>query len=179
MSAIALIDCNNFYVSCERVFDPALVKRPVVVLSNNDGCVIARSEDSKALGVRMSAPVFQIRDLIEENNIAVLSSNYELYGSMSARVMDCLSDFSPELEIYSIDEAWLGVHPSQNQSLTELGREIQERVKRHTGIPASVGFGKTKTLAKVANHYAKRSTRPGVNGVLDLTPKNYQDIALH
>jgi DNA polymerase V len=177
-SVIALIDANNFYVSCERVFNPKLKGKPVVVLSNNDGCVIARSNEAKSLGVEMCAPIFQIRNPVEENNIHVLSSNYELYGELSSRVIDALSDFTPELEIYSIDEAWLRFPVSKSESLTDLGREIKRRVRQYTGIPVSVGFGSSKTLAKCANYHAKRSTKPGVNGVLDLTDSPYLDIAL-
>jgi DNA polymerase V len=177
-AAIALIDCNNFYVSCERVFNPKLMGRPVVVLSNNDGCVVARSNESKALGVEMGAPVFQMRDLVERHDVEILSSNYELYGDLSSRVMDSLSDFTPEMEVYSIDEAWLRFPVSKGESLTALGREIKRRVKRDTGIPVSVGFARTKTLAKIANYHAKRSMKPGVNGVLDLTGSPYLDVAL-
>lgn len=176
MNAIALVDCNNFYVSCERLFDPKLEGRPVIVLSNNDGCVIARSNEAKALGIGMGAPHFEVRGLANARDVAVLSSNYELYGDLSARVMDALADFSPELEVYSIDEAWLKITPARNQTLTELGRQIQMRVKRDAGIPVSIGLAQTKTLAKVAQHYAKRSDRAA--GVLDLTPPRYQEIAL-
>jgi DNA polymerase V len=175
-SAIALIDANNFYVRCERVFDPRLVGRPVIVLSNNDGCVVARSKEAKELGITMSAPVFEIRDLLTQNNVAVLSSNYELYADMSARVMDALNDFTPQIEHYSIDEAWLELGPTREQTLTDLGREIRARVLRHSGIPVSIGMAQTKTLAKVANHYAKRSEK--AEGVLDLTFPQYQSIAL-
>jgi DNA polymerase V len=175
-TSIALIDCNNFYVSCERVFDPKLREKPVVVLSNNDGCVIARSNEAKALGIGMGAPVFQIRGLIEENDIEVRSSNYELYGDLSSRVIDALSDFSPELEVYSIDEAWLRFPVGRRDSLTGLGHEMRERVKRYTGIPVSIGFGGSKTLAKCANYHAKRSAK--TRGVLDLTESPYLDIAL-
>jgi DNA polymerase V len=177
-SAIALIDCMNFYVSCEEVFNGKLVGRPTVVLSNNDGCVVARSNSAKALGIEMGAPIFQIRDLIERHGVETLSSNYELYGDLSSRVMASLSDFSPEMEVYSIDEAWLRFPVSKRESLTALGHEIRRRVKQHTGIPVSVGFARTKTLAKVASYYAKRSTKSGVNGVLDLTDSPHLDVAL-
>src|SRR5215468_3513644 len=129
---IALVDCNSFYCSCERVFDAALVDRPVVVLSNNDGCVIARTNEAKALGISMGTPAFQIRDLIKQHGVVVRSSNYELYGDVSARVMDTLSDFTDEMETYSIDEAFLRLDVGAKGSFTDLGREIRGRVLRHT-----------------------------------------------
>jgi DNA polymerase V len=176
VASIALIDANNFYVSCERLFNPKLVGRPVVVLSNNDGCVIARSQEAKALSIGMSTPMFQLRETVERQNVEVLSSNYELYGDISARVMAVLSDFSPDFEIYSIDEAWLRFPASERDSMAGIGREIQRRVRQYTGIPISIGFGRSKTLAKVANYYAKRSTK--ANGVLDLTNSSHIDLAL-
>jgi DNA polymerase V len=175
-SSIALVDCNNFYASCERVFDPTLVSKPVIVLSNNDGCVVARSNEAKALGITMGVPIFEIRDLIEQNNIALLSSNYELYGDLSSRVMDALSRFTDEVEHYSIDEAWLGLQPARNQTLTGLGCEIKKRVYQETGIPISIGIANTKTLAKVANHIAKRS--PFAQGVIDFTSTSYHEPVL-
>jgi DNA polymerase V len=173
---IALVDCNSFYCSCERVFDPTLVGRPVVVLSNNDGNIIARTSEAKALGIAMGAPAFQIRDLIKRHGVIVRSSNYELYGDMSARVMDCLSDFTDELETYSIDEAFLRVYVDAKGSFADLGREIRGRVLKHTGIPVSVGMAETKTLAKVANYHAKRSEKAA--GVLSLVRSTYKDLAL-
>jgi DNA polymerase V len=173
---IALVDCNSFYCSCERVFDPTLVGRPVVVLSNNDGNVIARTNEAKALGVEMGTPAFKIRDLIKRHDVIVRSSNYELYGDMSARVMDTLSDFTDELETYSIDEAFLRLDVGAKESFTVLGREIRDRVLRHTGIPVSVGLAGTKTLAKVANHHAKRSEKAA--GVLSLERQAHTDLAL-
>ena len=149
---IGLIDCNNFYVSCERVFQPELRARPVVVLSNNDGCVIARSEEAKALGVNMGTPYFQVEYLIEKENIAVFSSNYTLYGDMSARVMEALAMFSPETEIYSIDEAFLRL----GENAAETGREICRKIYQWTGLPVSVGIAPNKTLAKIANRMAKK-----------------------
>lgn len=151
---LALVDCNNFYVSCERVFDPKLVGRPVIVLSNNDGCAVARSQEAKALGIKMGAPLFKIRDLVAQHQVVVLSSNYALYGDMSRRVMSVLSGFSPGLEVYSIDEAFLDL--SGFTDLAGQGRRIRQRVRQWTGIPVSVGIGPTKTLAKVANHWAKK-----------------------
>ncbi|HWS89694.1 MAG TPA: DUF4113 domain-containing protein [Pyrinomonadaceae bacterium] len=163
--AIALIDCNDFYVSCERVFAPRLLGRPVVVLSNNDGCVISRSDEAKRLGIVMGAPYFKNRRVIEEHGVAVCSSNYELYADMSRRVMCALQEFSPRVEIYSIDEAFAAL--DGGRGLEGQGLEIKEKVKRWTGIPVSVGIAQTKTLAKLAARHARRSA--GSPGVLDLT----------
>lgn len=152
----ALADCNNFYASCERVFDPSLIGRPVVVLSNNDGCVIARSNEAKALGIKMGEPAFKIKELIEKANVAVFSSNYTLYGDMSQRVMNTLASFTPDIEIYSIDEAFLGLHGFSYVDLMDYARHIRKTTMRNTGIPISLGLAPTKTLAKVANHIAKK-----------------------
>lgn len=178
MAAIfALCDCNNFYVSCERVFNARLVGKPVVVLSNNDGCIVARSNEAKALGIKMGAPLFQVQQLIDVYDVQVLSSNYCLYGDMSNRVMSVLSDLAPELEIYSIDEAFLNLeYKAKHGSLTDFGRKIKETVYKWTGIPLSIGLAETKTLAKLANHLAKKSDK--AQGVLDLTRSPYQDHAL-
>jgi len=162
----ALVDCNNFYVSCERVFNPKLAHRPVVVLSNNDGCIVARSNEAKALGIGMGVPAFEVADLIKKHNVEVFSSNYTLYDDMSSRVMEVLSTFTPDIEVYSIDEAFLNL-AGFKCSLTDYGRKIRQTVKKWTGIPVSVGIAGTKTLAKVANHIAKKSAR--VDGVPDLT----------
>ena len=175
-SAVALVDCNNFYASCERVFDARLIGRPVVVLSNNDGNIVARSNEVKALGIENGAPLFQSLPLLEEHNAAILSSNYALYGDMSHRVMTVLGDFTDEMETYSIDEAFLRLHINPRESFAELGREIRRRVLKHTGIPVSVGIAETKTLAKIANHHAKRSAK--TKGVLDLVRSPYQELAL-
>jgi DNA polymerase V len=175
-SIIALIDCNNFYCSCERMFDARLFNRPVVVLSNNDGCVIARSEEAKSAGIKMGVPFFQIEDVIARHDVAVFSSNYELYGDMSARVMETLGRFTPEVEVYSIDEAFLDLSGIPYSSLTELGRKIQETVYALVGIPVTVGIAETKTLAKIANRIAKKSEKAG--GVLDLTRSPFQEHAL-
>ncbi|MBS1563327.1 MAG: Y-family DNA polymerase [Bacteroidetes bacterium] len=155
----ALVDCNNFYCSCERVFAPHLEKRPVLVLSNNDGCVVARSEEVKALGVEMGAPVFQLEQLIKEHRIAVFSSNYTLYGDMSDRIMKLLSAFSPCQEIYSIDETFLDLSAQPYADLLDLGTRMRETVGRCTGIPVCVGIAATKVLAKMANRYAKKKHR--------------------
>ncbi|MCZ2112760.1 MAG: Y-family DNA polymerase, partial [Anaerolineae bacterium] len=162
----ALIDGNNFYVSCERVFDPKLEGRPVVVLSNNDGCVVARSQEVKALGVKMGVPWFQLRDLAKQHGIVAKSSNYSLYGDMSARMMAVLGRFSPDQEIYSIDECFLDMDGFGHLDLSAYGQEIRARVRQWLGLPVCVGFGATKTLAKLANHAAKK--RPEFGGVCDL-----------
>jgi DNA polymerase V len=162
----ALVDCNNFYASCERVFNPRLEGKPIVVLSNNDGCVVARSNEAKALGIGMGVPEFQIRPVLHAHQVQVFSSNYTLYGDMSQRVMETLEQFCPDLEIYSIDEAFLSLSGVTSRNLTEYGRTIRTTMKRWTGIPVSVGIAETKTLAKIANRVAKRT--PDTDGVFDL-----------
>lgn len=157
-----LADCNNFYVSCERVFDPSLEGRPVIVLSNNDGCVIARSNEAKRLGIKMGAPYFQLKTIIRQNNIAVFSANFVLYGDMSRRVMSLLRKFVPATEVYSIDEAFLDFSGIDATTLDTLGHEISRTVKRHTGIPISLGIAPTKTLAKIASKLCKQY--PKLNG---------------
>jgi DNA polymerase V len=152
----ALVDCNNFYASCQRVFEPHLIGKPVVILSNNDGCVIARSNEAKALGIPMGAPAFEFKKLFETNNVFVYSSNYALYGDMSSRVMNILSTFTPDIEVYSIDEAFLKFEGFNLYDLNEYGLKIQKTVTKNTGIPISVGFAPTKALAKVANKVAKK-----------------------
>ena len=172
----ALVDCNNFYASCERVFNPKLNGQPIVVLSNNDGCVVARSNEAKALGIGMGVPEFQIRPLLREHQVQVFSSNYTLYGDMSQRVMETLDPFSPELEIYSIDEAFLSLSGFSSRNLTEYGHVIRATVKRWTGLPVSVGIAETKTLAKIANRIAKRT--PDLEGVFDLLACSDRDALL-
>jgi len=152
----ALIDCNNFYASCQRVFRPDLVGKPIVVLSNNDGCVIARSNEAKELGVPMGAVAYQFEKLFEEKNITVFSANFALYGDMSQRVMNILGEYSPEMEIYSIDEAFLKFDGFRFFDLQTMGDEMQRRVIKGTGIPISIGIAPTKALAKVANRIAKK-----------------------
>lgn len=174
-----LIDANNFYVSCERVFNARLHGRPVVVLSNNDGCVVARSPEAKALGIKMGVPLFQIQHLVEAYDVKVYSSNYALYGDMSQRVMGALSEFTPEVEIYSIDEAFMnldGCRVGAPRELRELGLAIKEKVRQWTGIPVTVGIAETKTLAKLANHLAKKSDK--CSGVLNLVRSPYKEEAL-
>tara|TARA_B100001146_G_scaffold137980_1_gene120988 strand:- start:2770 stop:4026 length:1257 start_codon:yes stop_codon:yes gene_type:complete len=161
---IALADCNNFYASCERVFNPGLKTKPIVVLSNNDGCIIARSNEAKVLGIKMGVPVFQVRDIIDNNNVYVFSTNFALYGDMSSRVMSLLSDISPEIEIYSIDEAFMNFTGVKDS--VHLASRIKSVVTKSTGIPISIGIAATKTLSKVANYFAKKQT---ANGVYALT----------
>ncbi|RLB00123.1 MAG: SOS mutagenesis and repair protein UmuC [Deltaproteobacteria bacterium] len=153
----ALVDCNNFYVSCERVFNPGLEGKPTVVLSNNDGCIIARSNEAKALGIKMGEPFFRCRQIIEKHHVKVYSSNFSLYGDMSSRVMETLGLFSPDMEIYSIDEAFLLLDEGIDNPVA-WGKLVKSTVRKWTGIPVSIGIGPTKTLAKVAAHLAK--TRP-------------------
>ncbi|SFL94685.1 DNA polymerase V [Nitrosomonas communis] len=143
----ALVDVNNFYVSCERAFNPHLINRPVVVLSNNDGCAVARSNEVKALGVKMGTPWFQLKDLVRQHGIIALSSNYTLYGDMSDRVMTILRDFSPYVEVYSIDECFLGLQGLGNlwPTATDMGQSIRNRIHQWTSLPVCVGFGATKT----------------------------------
>jgi DNA polymerase V len=163
--SIALIDVNNFYVSCERVFNPKLKNKPVVVLSNNDGCAISRSNEAKALGVVMGAPWFKMQDLVKQHGIIGLSSNYALYADMSNRVMTMLNDFSPNQEVYSIDECFLDL-TGFNRDLKEYGQEMRSRILKWTGLPVCVGVGATKTLAKLANHLAKKQSQ--FDGVCNL-----------
>ena len=169
---IGLVDCNNFYVSCERVFNPSLIGKPVVVLSNNDGCVIARSNEAKAIGIIMGVPAFQIKKEIEKHQIKVFSSNYTLYGDMSQRVMTSLNQFASEIEIYSIDEAFLDFRGFEYFNLNEHGKQIVKTITKNTGIPLSIGIAPTKTLAKVANKIAKKN--PANMGVFVLN--NEQEI---
>ena len=175
---IALVDCNNFYVSCERVFNPKLEGKPVVVLSNNDGCVVARSNEAKALGIKMGVPFFKIKKLVETKKVRVFSSNYELYGDMSSRVVSILRRFAPEIEIYSIDESFINFDGVPN--LSELSSKMCSTVKQWSGIPVSVGLGDTKTLAKIANNIAKKQPngvhRTSDNSIEDLKSLNVDEI---
>lgn len=176
-SATALVDANDFYVSCERVFQPALLGRPVAVLSNNDGCLIARSAEVKRIaGLGMGVPAFKVQHLIEEYGVTLLSSNYQLYGDMSLRLVESLQEFTPEVEVYSIDEAFMTIETGAGESLRDKALEIRAKVRRWTGIPVSIGLAPTKTLAKVANRFAKREA--GMQGVLDLTDAAEQTRAL-
>ncbi len=176
MPVIALADCNNFYVSCERVFAPGLDGKPVAVLSNNNGCVIARSEELKALGVAMGTPVQAVPRRVGAQAVRIFSSNFALYGDLSARVMQVLASFTPRLEVYSIDEAFLDLSGLAPATLLEVAHAIVHTVRRWTGIPVSLGLGPTKVLAKVANRLAKRD--PGLAGVGVLLDHDRQTAAL-
>lgn len=164
----ALVDVNNFYVSCERVFNPKLEGVPMVVLSNNDGCAVARSAEAKALGVKMGEPWHKLKDLAKQHGILAYSSNYTLYGDMSQRAVEVLSIFTPNLEVYSVDESFLQIESVLQlyPSATEMGQQMRERMRQWLGLPVCVGIGPTKTLAKLANHMAKKM--PRFNGVCDL-----------
>jgi len=164
---IALVDCNSFYVSCERLFNPKIRKKPVVVLSNNDGCIISRSNEAKALGIKMGEPYFKAKDIILKNNVQVFSSNYSLYGDISRRVMRTLKRFNSDIEIYSIDEAFLDLSNFTDEEVENVGKEIRATVLQWTGIPTSIGIAKTKTLSKVANHIAKK-TQSGVTSLIGI-----------
>jgi DNA polymerase V len=164
---IGLVDCNSFYVSCERLFNPKIRKKPVVVLSNNDGCIISRSNEAKALGIKMGEPYFKTKDIIIKNKVEVFSSNYSLYGDLSRRVMRTLKRFNTEIEVYSIDEAFIDLSNFLDSEVEKVGREIRETVLQWTGIPTSIGIAKTKTLSKVANHIAKKK-KSGVTSLIGI-----------
>jgi DNA polymerase V len=172
MKRFALSDCNNFFASCERIFNPDLIGKPVIVLSSNDACVIARSNEAKALGIRMGEPFFKVKDLAKKHNVQVFSANFALYGDISSRVMTTLSSFATDIEIYSVDEAFMflpdahpDVHAQQEQFYTEYAKHVRYKVMKNIGIPISIGIGETKTLAKIANGFAKKRT----DGVFDIT----------
>ena len=170
----ALIDCNAFYVSCERVFNPKLNNRPVVALSNNDGCIIARSKEAKSLGIKMGVPLFKVKDIIQKEKVIVFSSNYTLYADMSRRVMNVISEFAPSIEIYSIDEAFIEL-TGFKLDYEDYARNLRATILRCTGIPVSIGIGTTKTLTKVANHIAKdNETLGGICSLVDM--KNIDNI---
>ena len=156
-NSIALIDCNNFYASCERIFNPRLIGKPIVVLSNNDGCIITRSAEAKELGIKMGEPYFKAKKIIDKNNVRVFSSNYSLYGDISQRVMETLARFASEVEIYSIDEAFLGLNGFENYELSKYCKYIRRTIKQWVGIPVSIGVSTTKTLSKIANNLAKKN----------------------
>jgi len=169
---IALIDCNSFYVSCERLFNPKIRKKPVVVLSNNDGCIVSRSNEAKALGIKMGEPYFKAKDIIIKNNVQVFSSNYSLYGDMSRRVMRTLKRFNSDIEVYSIDEAFIDLSNFPDNKIEDVAQEIRSTVLQWTGIPTSIGIATTKTLSKVANHIAKKKQSGVANfiGVENIDP---------
>jgi DNA polymerase V len=172
---VALIDCNSFYVSCERLFKPKINNKPVVVLSNNDGCVISRSTEAKRIGIKMGEPYFKVKELVRKNNVHIFSSNYALYGDISRRVMKTLKSFSDKIEIYSIDEAFVDLSHVEGKEIESYGKEIREKILKWTGIPTSVGIANTKTLSKVANHIAKKN-KTGViylNENIDYHLKNF------
>jgi DNA polymerase V len=171
---IALVDCNSFYVSCERLFNPSINKKPVIVLSSNDGCVISRSTEAKILGIKMGEPYFKVKKIVQENNVKTFSTNFSLYGDISRRVMKTLKQFSPQMEVYSIDEAFLDLSSIKNEDLLEHGYKIRKTILKWTGIPTSIGIGKTKTLSKAANFIAKKEK----SGVIDLVNSNKIDELL-
>ncbi len=171
---IALVDCNSFYVSCERLFNPAIDKKPVVVLSNNDGCVISRSTEAKNLGIKMGEPYFKIKKIVKENDVKIFSTNFALYGDISRRVMKTLKQFSPLMEIYSIDEAFLDLSSVRNENLLEHSYKIRKTILKWTGIPTSIGIGSTKTLSKAANYIAKKEK----SGVINLVNSKKIDAIL-
>jgi DNA polymerase V len=155
----AIVDCNSFYCSCERLFRPDLWNKPVVVLSNNDGCIVSRSDEARALGIGMAWPYFQAQHIIRKHDVAVFSSNYNLYGDMSWRVMETLRKLSPSVEVYSVDEAFLDLSDIPADQLADYAMHIRRTVEQHTGISVSVGVAPTKTLAKIANHIAKKNKK--------------------
>jgi DNA polymerase V len=169
----ALVDCNNFYVSCERVFNPSLHGKPVIVLSNNDGCIISRSEEAKNLGLKMAEPAFQKKKFLEENHVRTFSSNYELYGDMSQRVIETLRQFSPEIEIYSIDECFIDLKGTPEKDLHKIALTLKNSVLKNTGIPVSIGISSTKTLAKTAGKAAKK-----LDGIFVVENENHRDTLL-
>ena len=173
MKIFALVDCNNFYASCERVFDPSLKRRAIVILSNNDGCIIARSNEAKALGIPMGVPLFEQAAVIKKNKVAVFSSNYQLYGDMSQRVMSSLRLCTPDMEVYSIDEAFLRLDHLQPRNLYEYCKTMRAKVLQWTGVPVSIGIGPSKVLAKIANSIAKKQA-----GVFDMRRQQTQDEIL-
>ena len=174
----ALVDCNNFFVSCERVFRPDLEGRPVVVLSNNDGCVVSRSNEAKAMGIPMGQPFFKIRSLMDKGQLVVFSSNYALYGDLSSRVMSLLADAVPQIEIYSIDEAFLHLEGIEPDKIPVICRDLVDKIRKWVGVPVSIGVAPTKTLAKIASHFAKK--HKGYNGVcmMETDAKRLKALAL-
>ena len=169
---IALVDCNSFYVSCERLFNPKISQSPVVVLSNNDGCVIARSAEAKKIGIKMGEPYFKIKNIVTVNNVQVFSSNYALYGDISRRIMTILKNLFPIIEYYSIDEAFLDLSNMSIKNMNSFIIDIKKTIYQNTGIPVSIGVGNNKTLSKIANHLAKKN----VKGVADLTKLTQEEI---
>lgn len=175
---VALVDCNNFYAACERLFNPGAIGHPVVVLSNNDGCVIARSEEAKELGIKMGSPAFLFREFFSRHNVHVFSSNYTLYGSLSNRVLKTLESFTPNIEVYSIDEAFLDLTNFSGKNLTTYATQIKKTIEQFVGIPVSIGIAPTKTLAKMANKLAK-TARTGIGIHSVETPQEIKELLLH
>jgi DNA polymerase V len=173
---LALVDCNSFYCSCERLFRPDLLHRPVGVLSNNDGCFVSRTNELKKLGVAMGVPYFQVKDVCDKNKVAVFSANFSLYTNISDRVMNTLFEFTPSMEVYSVDEAFLDLTGMDENTIEDYCRHIKETVERHTGIPVGIGIGRTKVLAKLANRIAKKDER--ARGVFNVLKKENLDMAL-
>lgn len=173
----ALVDCNSFYCSCERLFRPDLRNRPVGVLSNNDGCFVSRTNELKKLGVAMGAPYFQVKNICEKNKVAVFSANFSLYTNLSDRVMNTLFEFTPNLEVYSVDEAFLDLTGFDEKTIVDYCRHIKETVERNTGIPVGIGIGRTKVLAKVANRIAKKEEK--TRGVYSVLTKECLEFALN
>ena len=172
----ALVDCNNFFVSCERAFQPELEGKAVVVLSNNDGCVVARSNESKAMGIKMGTPIFKVKNLVDSGKLIVRSSNYTLYGDLSARVMSILREYAPELQVYSIDEAFMVFEGFSFEKVVDIAKEVVWKIRKWVGIPVSVGIAHTKTLAKIASHFAKKY--PGYKGVCSIDNEEKRKKAL-
>ena len=165
-SIFALVDCNNFFVSCERIFRPDLEGKPVVVLSSNDGCAVARSNEAKALGIPMGAPAFKYRDVFERHNIVKFSANFDLYGDISRRIITILTTITPKIEVYSVDESFLDLSELAITDYTAWGEMVREKIMQWVGVPVSIGIAPTKTLAKLASDRAKKE--PDLRGVLDL-----------
>ena len=176
MNVIALVDCNSFYVSCETIFKPHLKKKPVVVLSNNDGCVIARSSLAKKVGIKMGVPFFEVKKIVKQHNVKVFSSNYTLYANISSRVMGVLNNYCDELEVYSVDEAFLIFNKHSERSFFERARQIKKTVKEWIGIPVSIGIAENKTLSKIANHLAKKDELG--TQIVELVDRRQIEIAL-
>jgi DNA polymerase V len=172
-----LVDCNNFYVSCERIFNPRLENKPVIVLSNNDGCCVARSNEAKKLGIKMGEPYFKVKELVEKNQVQVFSSNYELYADISNRVMQTLFTFTPDVEIYSIDEAFINLKNLIDKNYTNKGLEIRKKIMTWVGVPVSIGIAPTKTLCKIANELVKKNKEyKGVLSLIDKSPIEIDEI---
>ena len=176
MNVVALVDCNSFYVSCETIFKPHLKNKPVVVLSNNDGCVIARSSLAKKVGIKMGVPFFEVKKIVKQHNVKVFSSNYTLYANISSRVMGVLNNYCDELEVYSVDEAFLIFNKHSERSFFERARQIKKTVKEWIGIPVSIGIAENKTLSKIANHLAKKDELG--TQIVELLDRRQIEIAL-